>query len=56
VYPAKNTTTTYPVGTTSAKATSKPTPSTITTSGANNLVAISGASLAGLLAIAAYVL
>jgi hypothetical protein len=57
VYPASNATaTTYAVGTTSAKATVTPTPSTITTSGANNLVALSGASLAGLLAVAAYIL
>jgi len=58
VYPVYNTTTPCPtpVGTTSKYATSTPTPSTITTSGANSLVAVSGASLAGLLALAAYVL
>jgi hypothetical protein len=57
VYPASNATaTTYAVGTTSVKATATPTPSTITTSGASNLVALSGASLAGLLAVAAYIL
>jgi len=49
-------TTTYAVGTTSAKATVTPTPSTITTSGGNQLVALSGASLAGLLGLAAYIL
>jgi hypothetical protein len=57
VYPVSNATaTTYAVGTTSAKATASPTPSQITTSGANSIVALSGASLAGLLALAAYVL
>jgi hypothetical protein len=56
VYPAQNATTAGSVGTTSAKATVTPTPSTLTTSGANNLVALSGASLAGLLGLAAYIL
>jgi len=60
VYPVYNATTpvaTYtPVGTTSKYAASTPTPSTLTTSGASSLVAMSGASLAGLLAFAAYVL
>jgi hypothetical protein len=44
------------VGTTSAKASASATPSTITASGANKAMAFSGFSLAGLLAIAAYVL
>jgi len=44
------------VGTTSVKATATPTPSTITTSGANKAFALSGASLVGLLGLAAYVL
>jgi hypothetical protein len=44
------------VGTTSAKASPSATPSTITASGANKAMAFSGASLAGLLALAAYVL
>jgi hypothetical protein len=43
------------VGTTSVKATASATPSTITASGANK-VAMSGASLAGLLGLAAYLL
>lgn len=49
----KNTTS---VGTTSTKATSTPTPSTITASSGNKLVALSGASLAGLVGVAAYFL
>jgi hypothetical protein len=44
------------VGTTSAKASASATPSTITASGANKAMAFSGFSLAGLLALAAYVL
>jgi hypothetical protein len=44
------------VGTTSAKASAPATPSAITASGANKAMAFSGASLAGLLALAAYVL
>jgi len=52
-----NTTTTKgSVGTTSVYASSTPTPSTITTSGGNQLFALSGASLAGLLGLAAYIL
>lgn len=43
------------VGTTSAKGTATPTPSTIT-AGGNKAFALSGASLAGLLGLAAYVL
>lgn len=44
------------VGTTSAAGTAAPTPSTITASGANKVFALSGASLAGLLGLAAYIL
>jgi hypothetical protein len=44
------------VGTTSAVGTATPTPSTITASGANKVFALSGASLAGLLGLAAYIL
>jgi len=44
------------VGTTSAKASGTATPSTITASGANKAFAFSGASLAGLLGLAAYIL
>lgn len=44
------------VGTTSAKASAPATPSTITASGANKAMAFSGASLAGLLGLAAYLL
>lgn len=44
------------VGTTSVKTTSTPVPSTITASGANKAMAFSGASLAGLLGLAAYLL
>lgn len=44
------------VGTTSAKSTATATPSTITASGGNKAFAFSGASLAGLLGLAAYVL
>jgi len=51
VYPTKSA-----VGTTSAAATVTPTPSTITASGANKAFAFSGASLAGLLGLAAYLL
>jgi hypothetical protein len=51
-----NTTTPGSVGTTSVKASATPTPSTITTSGGNQVLALSGASLAGLLGLAAYVL
>lgn len=54
-----NTTTTAvktSVGTTSVKTTSTPTPSTITASGGNKLFAVSGASLAGLMGLAAYLL
>jgi len=57
--PYANTTTTAvktSVGTTSVKASATPTPSTITTSGANKAFALSGASLVGLLGLAAYVL
>jgi len=56
-YPVYNTTAvkTSAVGTTSKYATSTPTPSTITTSGANRF-ALSGASLAALLGVAAFVL
>jgi hypothetical protein len=59
-YPVHNTTapcTTTAVGTTSKYATSTPTPtpSTITTSGANRF-ALSGASLAALLGVAAFIL
>jgi hypothetical protein len=48
--------TTTAVGTTSVKATASATPSTITASGANKVFALSGASLAGLLGLAAYLL
>jgi len=44
------------VGTTSVKASATSTPSTITTSGGNKAFALSGASLVGLLGLAAYVL
>jgi len=44
------------VGTTSVKSTPTATPSTITASGGNKAFALSGASLAGLLGLAAYVL
>ncbi|KAF4636919.1 hypothetical protein G7Y89_g1147 [Cudoniella acicularis] len=44
------------VGTTSAKASVSATPSTITASGGNKAFAFSGASLAGLLGLAAYIL
>jgi len=54
VYPAKPTTTA--VGTTSAYATGTPKPTTVPTSGANKAFALSGASLAGLLGLAAYIL
>ncbi|TVY37554.1 Clock-controlled protein [Lachnellula subtilissima] len=55
VVPAK-TTAGGSVGTTSAKASGTATPSTITASGANKAMAFSGASLAGLLGLAAYIL
>jgi len=45
-----------PVGTTSVKSNPSPTPSTITASGANKAFVLSGASLAGLLGVAAYLL
>jgi len=51
-----NSTTAGSVGTTSVKASSTPTPSTITASGGNKVFAMSGASLAGLLGLAAYLL
>jgi len=44
------------VGTSSAKSSATATPSTITASGGNKAFALSGASLAGLLGLAAYVL
>jgi len=44
------------VGTTSVKTSATTTPSTITTSGGNKAFALSGASLVGLLGLAAYVL
>jgi hypothetical protein len=44
------------VGTTSAKSSATATPSTITASGANKAFALSGASLAGVLGLAAYFL
>jgi len=44
------------VGTTSVKSTPTATPSTITASGGNKAFALSGASLAGLLGLAAYIL
>jgi len=44
------------VGTTSVKASATATPSTITASGGNKAFAFSGASLAGLLGLAAYIL
>jgi len=44
------------VGTTSAKASASAAPSTITASGSNKVAALSGASLAGLLGLAAYIL
>jgi hypothetical protein len=44
------------VGTTSVKASASATPSTITASGANKAFALSGASLAGVLGLAAYFL
>ncbi|KAE8442809.1 hypothetical protein EG329_002842 [Mollisiaceae sp. DMI_Dod_QoI] len=44
------------VGTTSAKVSATATPSTITTSGANQAFVLSGASLAGVLGLAAYFL
>jgi hypothetical protein len=44
------------VGTTSVKTTATPTPSTITASSGNKLFAMSGASLAGLVGLAAYLL
>jgi len=53
---SNSTTTAGSVGTTSVKASSTPTPSTITASGGNKLFAVSGASLAGLLGLAAYLL
>jgi len=56
VYYNSTTTTAGSVGTTSVKASSTPTPSTITASGGNKLFAMSGASLAGLLGLAAYLL
>ncbi|TVY21737.1 Clock-controlled protein 6 [Lachnellula arida] len=55
VVPAK-TTAGGSVGTTSAKASGTASPSTITASGANKAIAFSGASLAGLLGLAAYIL
>ncbi|TVY49586.1 Clock-controlled protein [Lachnellula occidentalis] len=55
VVPAK-TTPGGSVGTTSAKASGTASPSTITASGANKAMAFSGASLAGLLGLAAYIL
>jgi hypothetical protein len=56
-----NTTTTYAastksVGTTSVKASASATPSTLTASSGNKAFALSGASLAGLLGLAAYIL
>jgi len=51
-----NATTAGSVGTTSVKASATPTPSTLTTSGGNQVLALSGASLAGLLGLAAYIL
>ncbi|KAL5324434.1 hypothetical protein ACEPPN_008979 [Leptodophora sp. 'Broadleaf-Isolate-01'] len=63
VYPTANATTvaavpTYPAGTAAPTVapTATPTPSPITASGANKVFALSGASLAGLLGLAAYLL
>jgi len=53
---ASTTTTKGSVGTTSAKSSATATPSTITASGANKAFALSGASLAGVLGLAAYFL
>ncbi|KAH6722440.1 putative clock-controlled protein 6 [Leptodontidium sp. MPI-SDFR-AT-0119] len=63
MYPTANATTvaavpTYPAGTAAPTVapTATPTPSPITASGANKVFALSGASLAGLLGLAAYLL
>lgn len=63
VYPTANATTvaavpTYPAGTAAPTVapTATPSPSPITASGANKVFALSGASLAGLLGLAAYLL
>lgn len=63
VYPTANATVVVPKPTTPAGTaaptvapTAKPTPSPITANGANQVFALSGASLAGLLAVAAYLL
>jgi len=54
--PTTAATTAGSVGTTSAKSSATAAPSTITASGGNKAFALSGASLAGLLGLAAYIL